>query len=134
MDFDKPHPLNAPGDFYVGDGCCTMCGVPFCIAPELFGTLESSQGLEHCFVRQQPQTPDQVGDMIQAMAAAETRCIRYKGDDYSIQSALVLDGQADLCDILPVDLREEAERLAAWWAAKLEQILQQAAEQSINEN
>ena len=120
MDFDKPHPLNTPGDFYVGDGCCTMCGVPFCIAPELFGTLESSQGLDHCFVRQQPENPDQLGFMLMAIAVAETRCIRYKGTDYSIQTALVRDGEAAQCDSLPSDLQEEADRLEAWAQDELE--------------
>ena len=134
MDFDKPHPLNTPGDFYVGDGCCTMCSVPFCIAPELFGTLESSQGLDHCFVRQQPETTDQVADMNQAIGAAETRCIRYKGVDHSIQSALVKDFLAEQCDALPIDLQIEAAQIEAWAAAKLERILRQAAEQPIIEN
>lgn len=111
-----------------------MCGVPFCIAPELFGTLKSSQGLDHCFVQQQPETPDQVADMIQAIGAAETRCIRYKGVDHSIQSALVHFGDADQCDILPIDLREEAELLAAWWEEEAERRLREAVEQPIIEN
>jgi len=30
------HPRNAPGEFYVEKDCCTLCGVPWTIAPELF--------------------------------------------------------------------------------------------------
>ena len=113
-----------------------MCGVPFCIAPELFGKLESDNGesLDHCFVRQQPQTPDQVADMLQAIGMADTRCIRYKGTDYSIQSALVHIGDADQCDVLPIDLREETELLAGWWEEEAERVLREVAEQSTNEN
>ena len=32
-----PHAANVKGDFYVEENCCTMCGVPFVEAPELFG-------------------------------------------------------------------------------------------------
>jgi hypothetical protein len=37
----KPHAANVAGAFYVEDGCCTMCEVPFAEAPELFGTSKS---------------------------------------------------------------------------------------------
>ena len=33
MEEHTPNPANVPGDFYVQDGCCTMCEVPFAEAP-----------------------------------------------------------------------------------------------------
>ena len=44
MSEHKPHPANVPGDFYVEDGCCTMCLVPFTEAPELFGECQDPKG------------------------------------------------------------------------------------------
>jgi hypothetical protein len=47
----QPHPANVPGDFYVEDGCCTMCEVPFAEAPTyLDRKMQSSVHLKGSWV------------------------------------------------------------------------------------
>jgi 4Fe-4S single cluster domain of Ferredoxin I len=46
------HPKNATGQFYVVNGCCTACGVPTAIAPELF----DFDATDHCYVKRQPNS------------------------------------------------------------------------------
>ncbi len=46
------HPLNVPGDFYVEDGRCVSCLVPFEAVPEL---LRYEEEASHCYVCQQPR-------------------------------------------------------------------------------
>ena len=53
------HPKNVPGPLYVLDGCCTACGVPTSIAPELF----EFDSRDHCYVKRQP---DSDGEMEKA--------------------------------------------------------------------
>jgi hypothetical protein len=114
-----PHPANVPGDFYVEDGCCTMCEVPFAEAPELFGTVHDPKGYPHCFVKRQPATPAELDQMVSAIRCAELQCIRYRGVDRLIQLRLVGDGEGVICDGLPADLQAEADRREAerqrWW-------------------
>lgn len=85
--------LNVVGPFYVEDGCCTMCGVPDSIAPELFG------GSEHgCFVKKQPQTPGEFDAMMLVMASQELGCVRYAGSDDALLRRLAENGEGSLCD------------------------------------
>src|SRR5439155_2532467 len=85
----RPHPANVPGDYYVEDGCCTMCLVPFTEAPELFGECQDPKGYPHCFVKRQPETPDELTKMLSTIRCAELMCIRYRGTDRRIQLKLV---------------------------------------------
>lgn len=107
----QPHPSNVQGDFYVEDGCCTMCGVPFGEAPELFGVAVDYPGVapgttyDHCFVKQQPSTPEQLDKMISVICCAELACIRYRGNDRLIQLRIINEGEGQVCDSLPDDLR-----------------------------
>lgn len=66
------HPLNIEGPFYVEHGCCLSCGVPQAFAPDLFG----EDDLHHCYVRRQPQTPDELKRMARVLWAQELGCIR----------------------------------------------------------
>jgi hypothetical protein len=89
----RKHPAvkeNVPGDFYVANDCCTWCGVPFVVAPALFGGVDQNGKRTHdqCFVKQQPQTPEQLDQMIDAMAVQEQGCIRYCGTDKRIQEQI----------------------------------------------
>lgn len=117
----KPHPANVPGDFYVEEGCCTMCEVPFAEAPDLFGTVQDPKGYLHCFVRRQPETGAELDQMVRAIRCAELKCIRYRGTDRLIQLRLVGEGEGEICDGLPPDLRRKADRHEAegqprpWW-------------------
>jgi hypothetical protein len=90
------HRLNAPGDFYVEDGCCTGCEVPFNEAPGHFGTDKTG----HCFVCKQPSTSDEVQGMICAIAVSEVGCIRYAGDNPEVLRELKKHGNAEQCDAL----------------------------------
>ena len=92
----KPHPKNVPGDFYVENECCVLCGVPQEIAPDLFSPLDEDG--EHCFVRAQPETPDQVQRIIEVIQAAEYRCIRYAGKDVEIRKRIRDVGAGEVCD------------------------------------
>lgn len=99
----KPHPENVPGDFYVEDGCCTRCAIPFDVAPDFFAWSAISD--DHCFVCKQPTLPQEVDVMIGAMKSSEVRCIRYKGRDKSVQIRIVQSREGAQCDELPDDLR-----------------------------
>lgn len=71
--------LNIVGDFYVEDGCCTMCGVPQALAPDLF-----AEGLDHCYVRKQPTEPAEIARMLEVLYSQELGCIRYAGKNLDI--------------------------------------------------
>ncbi|HEX4505260.1 MAG TPA: ferredoxin [Alphaproteobacteria bacterium] len=94
-----PHPDNAPGDFYVEDGCCLTCGMAEAEAPEVFGRAKSDPG--HCVVAKQPQTPENMDRTFRAVASAEADCIRYRGTDPEIARRLVEMGHGSLCDLPP---------------------------------
>jgi len=96
-----PYAANVPGDFYVEDGCCTMCGVPFVAAPELFGIWHDYRGYEHCYVTRQPTDPDEMEKMIETIARADLRCIRYRGHDPAILKRLIQIGEREICDDSP---------------------------------
>jgi hypothetical protein len=110
----QPHPANVPGDFYVEDGCCTMCEVPFAEAPELFGTVQDPKGYPHCFVKRQPESPVELEQMLSAVRCAELKCIRYRGSDRVLQLRLIGDGEGEICDGLPADLQPPSFRQRLW--------------------
>jgi hypothetical protein len=89
----KPHPSNVPGDFYVVDQCCTACGVPTNIAPDLFAFDE-----DHCFVKRQPSTKDEFERALKVVARQELGCIRYGGRDPVILRRLAEAGEGAQCD------------------------------------
>jgi hypothetical protein len=92
----RPHPKNAPGDFYVEDGCCLYCGVPDAIAPGMFAWDDN-----HCFVARQPTTPGDLENMLEAMREADLECIRYRGQAPDIVRSVVEYGQGYLLDLPP---------------------------------
>lgn len=82
-----------PGDFYVEADCCILCGVPEEIAPEIFET-----GDDHCFVKRQPCSQEEVDRAIRAMWSGEVDCIRYRGRDGGVLDRIAragMIGQAD---------------------------------------
>jgi ferredoxin len=90
----RPHPDNAAGPFYVEYGCCTACGVPEAVAPELFAW----DGNDHCFVKRQPTTPAETDKALQVVAHAELSCIRYRGCDPEVMTRFAELGEPELCD------------------------------------
>lgn len=103
----KAHHLNVVGDFYVEEDCCLCCGVPQSIAPDLFASLE-----EHdlCFVKKQPETPDELDRMIEVMATQDLGCIRYRGkDEATVQRIL------EVADIDVIDGKPSKSSPTSWW-------------------
>ena len=68
------HPLNVPGDYYVEKDCCTLCGVPWNLAPELFAYDDTG-----CWVARQPAGSGEERKMLQVIDAQELGCVRYRG-------------------------------------------------------
>ena len=110
MSNHKPYAANVPGDYYVEDGCCTMCEVPFDMAPDLFGI--SDDPYIHCYVKRQPETPSELNQMVDAIRAADLQCIRYRGSDRRIQLRLIRNGEGAICDNLLPDLKQSSR---PWW-------------------
>src|SRR3974390_343193 len=74
----KAHPMNAAGPFYVEDGCCLLCDLPRGLAPEMFRYTEAG---DHCYVYKQPETPEELGRMVEAVKYAELACVRCRSRD-----------------------------------------------------
>ena len=96
----KPVPENVEGDFYVVDGCCTLCGVPDSEAPNNFGGYDKDGNVinDQCFVKKQPNTDLELKQVINAMAAQDTLCIRYCGKDKDIQNEIIKIGEGEQID------------------------------------
>jgi hypothetical protein len=105
----EAHPLNAPGDFYVENGCCTLCGIPWSAAPELFSVVTN----EHCYVARQPNTTTELDRMLTVIECADLECIRYRGRDAAIQTRLVDLGEGRQCDNLSPSLLALSEEVRA---------------------
>jgi len=93
-DQNQRHRMNAPGSFYVVDGCCTSCGVPEASAPEMFAYDPAM----HCYVRRQPVSADEVERALQVIRGQELGCIRYCGTDLVILRRLAEAGESSSCD------------------------------------
>ena len=86
-------------DFYVQPGCCTSCGVPQAIAPDLVGWR--NENLTQCYWLKQPQTADELDWAIKIIHTQELGCDRYGGKDPAILRRL----PAEDCDNLRPDLK-----------------------------
>lgn len=92
---EKPHEANVPGPFYVCDGCCTACDVPFHGTPDLF----SYDDQNHCYVSKQPESKSDTTRMIRTLLSSELECIRYGGSDPEVLRRLAESGNAHLSDV-----------------------------------
>jgi hypothetical protein len=88
------HPKNAAGPFYVVNGCCTACGVPTSIAPELF----EFDSADHCYVKRQPASDIEMEKALRVLRTQELDCIRYRGTDERTLRRLGEAGHAHQCD------------------------------------
>jgi predicted RNase H-like HicB family nuclease len=78
-----PQPKSAPGDFYVESGCCTACGVPQHVAPDLVGwTVEP---FVSCYWKKQPETKEEFEQAFKIFDGQELGCHHYRGHDPDIQ-------------------------------------------------
>ena len=112
MQMKPSHPQNAPGDFYVEDGCCTSCHLPFQEAPGLF----QCDDVGHCYVCKQPSTSKEVDEMVRAVWVSEVSCIRYAGRDQRILSKLIALNERSQCDVLTGERDVSAPPKRGWWA------------------
>jgi hypothetical protein len=94
------HPKNAAGPFYVLNGCCTACGVPTAIAPELF----EFDSTHHCYVKRQPSSNAEMEKALHVLRGQELGCVRYRGTDEAILRRLAEAGEAQQCDHPPADV------------------------------
>jgi hypothetical protein len=107
------HKANAPGDFYVKEGCCLTCAVPHTVAPDLFAWSDGRH--TQCVVCKQPSTPEEFDRMVEAFQVSDLDCIRYKGSDRVIRLRLDQVGAGNQCDVLPHSQQEPAKSQQTAW-------------------
>jgi hypothetical protein len=78
---------------YVDSECCTNCGVPWHVAPEVF-----AEGPEVCHVKRQPQGPTELRKVLRVFRYQELGCIRYAGMNPRVISILRRVGEGSSCD------------------------------------
>jgi hypothetical protein len=85
----EKHPLDAPGDFYVGHGECMTCGYPHALAPDLMAWETDPDGsVRHCYFRKQPESAEELRQAVAACVGSCCGALRYKGTDEKIKAAL----------------------------------------------
>ncbi len=78
----KPHPSNAPGDFYVAEGHCITCLLPESEAPDLIGLhSDTEHGGSHCYFKKQPSGASEIHSAIEAVDVSCCGALRYSGTD-----------------------------------------------------
>jgi len=93
-----PYKLNVPGDFFVEDGQCISCTLPFSESPNLIGEDEDPEVGYHCYFKKQPKSEGDIQDAINAMEVACCGALYYKGNNKRILAklkALNLGAQID---------------------------------------
>jgi Na+-translocating ferredoxin:NAD+ oxidoreductase RNF subunit RnfB len=99
---------NAPGAFYVIKDQCIICGTPPLAAPK--NVTWSKQTLSggrkncpsHCRVERQPETPEEIDQLIKAACVSCVQAIRYCGTDPIILQKFVEAHAEGLCDVLSI--------------------------------
>ena len=81
------------GAVYVDSDCCTNCGVPVHVAPEVF-----AWGPGVCFVKKQPSGPTELRKVLRVFRQQDLGCIRYAGRNRRIISLLEKVGEGSACD------------------------------------
>jgi len=85
-------PFSAPGDFYRENQCCTSCGIPEVVAPDLIGRVE--ERYTECFWKKQPETKAELERAFAIFEGQELGCFRYAGHDPAIQARI----GSEFCD------------------------------------
>lgn len=94
----KRYKLNAPGDFYVEDGACISCGMPFHESPDLIGEDTSDDIGYHCYFKRQPSNNTEIKDAIHAMEVSCCGALHYSGADEKVIKMIVAAGEDDQID------------------------------------
>jgi hypothetical protein len=74
------------GGFYVQPGCCTSCGVPQSVAPDLVGWTNENH--PQCYWIKQPENADELNQAIKLFQTQELGCHRYSGHDPAVLQKL----------------------------------------------
>jgi hypothetical protein len=119
-----PYPKNAPGPFYVEDGCCIICQAPYHEAPDVMAHDEEGGG--HCYFRRQPETPEQVERVISACCVSCVSAVRYSGNDPEILRRFRELGDIDACDVLAAEWRTSVIQDESWESLTLKEKLERA--------
>ena len=99
-----PEPTSVPGDFYVENQCCTSCGVPQAVAPDLVGWVDEEKS--HCFWKKQPETQAELEHAFAIFDGQELGCHRYASYDPAIQTRIGIEN----CDYPAGNLFQRL-----WW-------------------
>jgi hypothetical protein len=86
-------------DFYVQPGCCTSCGVPQSVAPDLVGWTNENH--PQCYWIKQPENAAELNQAIKLFQTQELGCHRYSGNDPAVLQKL----PAEDCDDFRSDLK-----------------------------
>src|SRR3954452_6301130 len=81
------------GFVYVDTDCCTNCGVPVALAPEVF-----AWGRDTCYVKRQPRGATELRRVLRVFRSQDLDCIRYAGLDRRVVAILTKVGEADKYD------------------------------------
>jgi hypothetical protein len=96
----------APGAFYVVRDACILCELPLQTAPKNISWDDAfkSRGCtgcpNHCRIERQPQTPEELEQVINAALWSCVQAIRYCGTDSDILKKFEAGGASSLCDAL----------------------------------
>ncbi len=82
-----------PDEMYVDAECCTGCGVPPLVAPELF-----AEGERGCVVRRQPASAVELRQALRVFRTQDLGCVRYRGRNPRVLAALTQIGCRAHCD------------------------------------
>jgi len=99
-------PDSAPGPFYAVKDMCITCSLPVETAPETIKYHErpctgcADTRIDHCFVSRQPETPEELDQMIEVVAGSCVEAYRYCGTDPEILRRLTEAGCSKQCDAL----------------------------------
>ena len=99
-----PEPTSAPGEFYVENHCCTSCGVPQSVAPDLVGWIDAD--MSHCYWKKQPETPGELERAFLILNGQELGCHRYAGSNAEIQRRVG---------------HENCDRVMGYWAGRTQE-------------
>ena len=94
----------APGAFYVVKDWCILCAAPVDTAPsnitwsKEMRTSNCGSCPDHCRVERQPQTAEEVAEVINAACYSCVAAIRYCGTDPDIIRTFKEKGHGWLCD------------------------------------
>ena len=105
-----------PGPFYVIKGQCITCNLPCETAPRniKFNLQSADTDALYCRVVKQPETDEELDNMIEALEGSCIQSLRYCGTNKVILERLTLAGCASRCDAI-ASSGKKPEEVKPWW-------------------